>query len=288
MSRTIAESVGSLNRGDHACLAYVTQETRRDAVLRFVRDGLGGGEKVFYYADGDDSHATDWLRNSGDEVADALERDQLEVVRVDGAAMSPDQVEPDALVEGLSETIAAALEQGYPACRSTGEMTWALAAGMSTPSMLDYETRADAVLRETGTTGLCQFDCSRFDQEAVRETQDRHPLMLAEPGDHLLDECLLVEPGPKGELVLRGEVDHFSCDSLATSLAAAAARKQRVRLDLRALDFIDVAGLRAIVLAAEQLRARGGEVTLISPQSIVTHVMSLLGIDSAVRVEAAA
>lgn len=86
---------------------------------------------------------------------------------------------------------------------------------------------------------------------------------------------MLIEPGADGALLVRGEVDHTNCGSLTTSIGAAVADRDEVRLDLRELSFIDVAGVRAIRAAALELEAGGRRLTLVSPRGSVRRVIDL-------------
>ena len=87
--------------------------------------------------------------------------------------------------------------------------------------------------------------------------------------------AVLIEPGPDGDLVVRGEVDHTNCTFLAASLELAGRGQSDVRLDLRDLEFIDVAGVRAIHSAAAGLEAGGRRLTLVSPRGAVRRVIDL-------------
>jgi anti-anti-sigma factor len=148
------------------------------------------------------------------------------------------------------------------------------------------EAFADGQLRETGTVALCQYDHRRFDRATAREAERVHQLVLAERDADGGAPCeLLVERGPNGDAVLRGEVDSHSCGSLAKSLSATIARSDAVRLDLGDLSFIGAAGLQVIRDAAREIDARGGCLTLISPRPAVRQVIGLMGLDSQVVVE---
>jgi anti-anti-sigma factor len=165
-------------------------------------------------------------------------------------------------------------------------MGWAQTSATDVRELIDYEDRVDALLRESDTAALCQYDRGRFDLPTMRDAERSHPLVLAErdsaggaPAE------LLVERGANGATVLRGEAEGRSCESLARSLEAAIARGDDVRLDLSDLSYIGAAALRAIRDAAETLQARGGRLTLVSPRPVVKNVVTLMGFTESLRIE---
>lgn len=273
-----------MTQGDHACLVYSSDQGRRDPVLHFLRAGLQAGEKVVYITEDGPGEGFAGSIVPGPDTSAALASGQLEVRSAEDVYLTAGAFDIEGVIELLHESAAQAQLQGFSGHRVTGEMDWALSSGVGTAPLFDYEQRVDAALRQTGTTALCQYDKRRFDAQTVREVERVHPLVLADEGDGA-GHGLLIEPGPAGALILRGEIDRSNSASLARSLEAVAARRDEVRLDLRELSFIDVAGLRAIRNAAEQIEAAGGSLTLVAPRFVVRLVITLLGIDGKLTIE---
>jgi anti-anti-sigma factor len=90
--------------------------------------------------------------------------------------------------------------------------------------------------------------------------------------------------GP-GALRLSGEVDVSNVPSLSSALRSTAEGRTALLLDVAALDFIDVAGMRAIQRSALALAARGGELTMLAPQPPVRRMIAMMGMEGLVRTE---
>ncbi len=268
-------------------MLYSSNGARSAAVLRFIRTGLHARQKVVYIAENDRLGEVTKLFTHGDRyVAEAFGDGRLSVRTTSDAYLASGEFDGDAMIATLREDIAEARRAGFTAYRITGEMEWALSSDTDSQAVIDYEHRVDDLLRETGTAALCQYDHRRFARITVRESERVHPLVLAErdangggPSE------LLIERGPDGATVLRGEADSHSCGSLAKSLSAAIARSDAVRLDLADLSFIGAAGLQVIRDAAREIDARGGSLTLISPRPAVRQVVGLMGFDRQVVIE---
>lgn len=87
------------------------------------------------------------------------------------------------------------------------------------------------------------------------------------------------DAGEEVRLVVRGELDLATADSLDRRLAALADRKRPVLLDLRPLSFMDSSGLRSLMLARE--RAAGGDwgLRIIPPEGEARDVLRVSGVE---------
>jgi anti-sigma B factor antagonist len=97
-----------------------------------------------------------------------------------------------------------------------------------------------------------------------------------------------VEAGEAGPvIVLCGEADLMSAAELSDALTAqVTGRAQHLTVDLSGLEFADSASVRALVLAGQTLRERGGTLVLAHPQPAVARLLSLLGVDQMITVQA--
>jgi anti-anti-sigma factor len=78
---------------------------------------------------------------------------------------------------------------------------------------------------------------------------------------------------------LSGELDLATAPRLAPALAETTGMmRPRLVLDLSNLDFLDAAGLGAIVGARNSLRSRSGELTLRSPSRFAARVLEIGGL----------
>ena len=91
---------------------------------------------------------------------------------------------------------------------------------------------------------------------------------------HCEVSCVVID----GETVLsvRGELD-LAAEGLLVSAAEGAT--DRVTVDLRAADFLDAAGIRAIVRAEASCRQRGGRLRLVHPRPFQQQLLARLDLD---------
>jgi anti-anti-sigma factor len=262
---------------------YSSEEGRLAALRRFLRDGLDAGQKIAYLAGAPGAQRV----IDGEGFPEALASGQLQLRDAREMYMPDGAFDPDAMIDRLASEIALAQREGYPGYRVAGDMEWALDPAVDIQALVDYERRVDVLLHQHGATALCQYDRRCFHSDVLGETCCVHPLMISD-GPAEASHELLVEPGPERALVLRGQVDHLNTRSLLRSLEAAGARQDQLRLDMRELSFIDVAGLRAVGQTGERLASRGGQLTLVSPCRLVERLVPLLGIDETLTIEPAA
>lgn len=75
---------------------------------------------------------------------------------------------------------------------------------------------------------------------------------------------------------LRGEIDMSNADSVATSLRNAAAQVPSVReflVDCMDLTFIDLAGIRALIMVHGELAQQGRDLRLVHASPFLTRVL---------------
>lgn len=82
-----------------------------------------------------------------------------------------------------------------------------------------------------------------------------------------------------GVVALRGELDMADAPDVTCQLITAAASYRRpIIIDLAGLDFIDAAGLGALVRALKRARRSGGDLPLAAPQELVRKVLTITGL----------
>jgi anti-anti-sigma factor len=89
--------------------------------------------------------------------------------------------------------------------------------------------------------------------------------------------------GPRRTLAVRGDLDLATSGALADAVAQAGADGvAEIELDFRELEFIDLSGLRVIVLAREQCRDGGAQLLLVpSPRHGFRRLIELVDIAGA-------
>lgn len=277
---------GGLRRGDHACLVCETDDERWRGALEFARAALARGERMLYVA-----------RAGGADEAQArlgvlpsVRSDQLLVAPAavamgyaDGAAL--DVAEHDA---AWREQVRAAVGEGFTGLSVTGDMAWFGETDVTLDTIRDYEHRCTEIVDDLPVAALCVYDSRSFDDRTLAHVGLAHPICRGKgvgPAGVFVSRTMEIAAAGPGALRLSGEIDAANVPSLASALRAAADGRLALLLEVAALDFVDVTGLRAIQREALLLAARGGELTLVSPSPVVARMVAAMGMDDVVRTE---
>ena len=76
-------------------------------------------------------------------------------------------------------------------------------------------------------------------------------------------------------VALRGELDIAGAAGVAAALAAVAARKPEIVVDLAGLEFIDSSGVAALARGRRHARHAGGDLLLAAPRQQVLRVLTV-------------
>lgn len=116
--------VGEMRPGDHAAFPFATAEEQAQVIGPFLRDGLAARQKVVYLGDG---HPRRLPGLAGRPDADHyVATGRLQVVPRAEACLTAGRFDPDRLLTVIGGQIVAAADEGYPAVRVTGDMSWVL------------------------------------------------------------------------------------------------------------------------------------------------------------------
>jgi ABC-type transporter Mla MlaB component len=247
----------------------------------FVRAGLAHGQKVVHMCDAcehDDLLAR--LRADG-AVDAALDGGQFEVRDAAGAYTPAGVFDVDGMVRALRDDHGRALAEGYTGLSLCSDVGAGLSE-VAAECVVQYEQRAEAELAGGSLVLLCQYHHPAFDERTLSEVMAVHnvvvsPELAAIGRTGLLAAALVTPPDT---LRLDGELDFEAADDVARVFEAAFPGPRRV--DAADLDFVDVAGMRA-------LRGHDGELLIISAASeAVRRLVALLGWDTDPSVQVAA
>ena len=94
-------------------------------------------------------------------------------------------------------------------------------------------------------------------------------------------------PGPQTTVSLAGELDPATAPELEARLTALAADPAvtSVVIDLSQISFLDSSGLRVLVAANQDLRARSADLVLRGPSANVRRVLQVTGLSDLITVE---
>jgi anti-anti-sigma regulatory factor len=247
--------VRKVRLGDHLCLPFSTDDEQREVLTAYIVDGLTRGERVIYYADRTAPGVIDsWLSETGVDTRRMADEGRLEIRPIDNNYLFDGRFEPDVVITTLWVEVRRTRDAGYPGLRISSEMTSDVSPFADPTALLAYENHLARVFRSHELTAICQYDRRLHDDAAVTGMIACHPRVVQIDPLHD-DHRLRIVPtyDPRGLRVI-GTVDLATAGALTSTLRMAARWPHReVHLDLGDLEFIDVAGVRAIVRTAAGL-----------------------------------
>jgi ABC-type transporter Mla MlaB component len=276
-------SAVAVRPGEHACCRFAHADDRHRLALAFVRAGLDRGHKVGYLSDEDD--ATRFVADltaTDDRVDEALERGQLEVNAAMGEYMPDGTFDHARMRDALRDNQARALADGYSGLSMATDMTWALGLVPRLAQLVEYEREVARMMESDARLAfVCIYDHARFGAAMLAELVESHGVDVSPELAQIARLGYLaasrVLPGPT--LRLCGELDFGCAEAVAGMLDAH--YHGTLRLDLADLEYVDVAGLRA-------LRGKSGQSLMITSASeSVRRLLKLLGWDTDPAIEIA-
>ncbi|MCW2740932.1 MAG: hypothetical protein JWR45_1354 [Blastococcus sp.] len=261
---------------DHVCWVYDGDDDALDrAVARFLKGGLDRGERLLCVGD----RVIDSLRRhaSGLPDVDGLLTDgTLQTLTLRDAYDAAAAFLPEDQFAYYDAATRRALDDGYQGLRVVAEISALAADPVHRPALVRWEHLADDYIASgSGFTAMCTYS-SGLARAALDDVTAVHPVVRAEGGAPAFQVFFDGEDA----MVLTGSVDAFSADRLARVLASSPAEPPGVVLDLGRVEFMDVAGCRALARWAASLSARSVAVELAGSSALVRRMWQLLSLDA--------
>ncbi|MGW0417639.1 MEDS domain-containing protein [Streptomyces sp. NPDC003015] len=276
-----ARKVVEVEPGDHLCFAFADDAEQRRMVTAYLSAGLARGERVLYFADRHAPAAVlGWLRAGGVDPDAATASGQLRVATADDSYLASGAFDPDAMVASLREEARHSLAAGYSGLRVSGEMSWALREAPEVERLAEYEVKVHSVFAGQPASAICQYDARQFGPEQLRMFEKCHPAAVELHPWYSSSGLSIVPAFRAGERVLQvtGTVDYQATGHLAAALEQTLQWPGDVRVDMSALDFIDLAGLRVLIHMAERL-GEGRRLRVMNLTPMLCQVISVVGWD---------
>jgi len=213
-----------------------------------------------------------YLDEAGGDCAGGLASGQVEIRECSQAERAGGGLDPESMIGGLKRS---ALEGGYGALAVTGEMSWSLARHADAEEVIEHEREVNRSLGVAEMAGHCQCDRRVFPEELQSRLLSVHPFRVFTTDHASVATRGLATVCEREELmgvVLSGEIDITSASYLAARLAERAGGEGDLVVETAELEFIDVAGCRALVEAAERL-GNGWRLRLPDPGTAVLRVL---------------
>ncbi|WP_089403863.1 MEDS domain-containing protein [Geodermatophilus saharensis] len=244
-------SLTGLGPGDHVCWSFSDDADLARAVVAHLEEGRRRDEQLLVVGA---SRQAALAAVAGLPDRDALiAGGRLDVQATGDTYAAGGGLVPAEQVERYRSAVQAALDRGRTGLRVAADVTGLLRAGPAGRRVLHaYERLADGLVATVPMTALCLYD-------AALGPELLGPVALLHPVQHLGDREPLAHLSGRGpRLALSGEVDLTEAAAVRTALVDVAGDVPGVlELDLSDLDFLDVAGARALALAGRDLAGRG-------------------------------
>lgn len=167
----------NLQPGDHVCSLYETDEELASTVSAFLADGLARNERCWYVPSGYETRAIRAaMERRGIDVAAECRRSALHLLDSNDTYVR-DGFDPEKTMRAFSEAIEQALNEGFNGFRAAADMSWALAIGDGTESLIAYEALLRMLFSTSRATGLCLYDRRRMPLPVVNGALLTHPIV---------------------------------------------------------------------------------------------------------------
>jgi ABC-type transporter Mla MlaB component len=260
-----------VERGDHVCWAYEDDASFEDAALRFLTEGLARGDRLLWVGDGGE----DLLRRSGGPLAavdDLLASGALRVLSTAEGYGRSLTFSPEQQLAQYDTATRAAIDAGYRGLRVVADVTPLAADTERRADLLRWEHLADDyVAHGPGFSALCAYRLAEVTPETVADAAAVHPLSHSDGRPTAFRVWF-----DDGGLVLAGDVDTFTAPRLRRLLTTTHMSTPVVRLELSLLDFVDLAGVRAVAAWAGRLHARSARLQVVAAPRLFRRMWELL------------
>lgn len=257
---------------DHLCWVHDDDAAFGSAVRAFLAGGLARGDRLLCVGERAIS-ALDGAEGVLGDVAGLRADGVLETMTVAQAYAATGALAADRQRTFYEAATRRARADGYRGLRVVAEVTELASDPGVVDELVRWEHAADAFIASgSGMSAMCAYR-SDLPAGTLGDALAAHPTGHAP--DHLSPWRLFFDDGA---LALAGSVDTFTADRLAALLAGTPTGERAV-LDLGDLDFVDVAGCRALAGWAAALRERGVELEIRDASRLTQRVWHLLDLD---------
>jgi ABC-type transporter Mla MlaB component len=257
-----------LGQGDHVCWVVDDPASYTAVTGALIAEGHARGQQVVVFAPGDGTAPGPGSippppRRSPSPPGGVATTDPYATFFGHGP------LEPGIMLRALRELAAQARASGYEGLRVISDMDWLLPGSPAPEEAAALEIIVDRAARELGATIVCAYRRSSFDPVVVLGALPVHPIRRGNDDGPQFD---FRAEGTSGWR-LSGEIDVAVVDTFAAAFAAAASLGDCL-VDVSGLEFVDVAGLRAMSQAARRSHA---DIQLRGAPAALHRLWQLLG-----------
>lgn len=267
----LVDSPGGIGANGHACWGFEDPAGDfRDAAAAFLAEGVELGQALVFVGGPDAEEVVRTAEPMRSMVADG----RLGIAPFDSVYPGGRRLAAPAQWSAYAGALARAQEEGYTGLRVLAEVTSLASPEGAWHEHALWESYADRMMARTSLAALCCFERAALPSEGLAAIASAHPVV-----DSRLDDLVPFRLfGERDALVIAGEVDAFSSETLRHLLGAGNGVPSAEVLDLEELRFIEHTGLGVLQEYAESVRAHGGRVTVRGGPPNLHRLADLLGV----------
>ncbi|MFD2090917.1 MEDS domain-containing protein [Blastococcus deserti] len=256
-SHGLLRHVPGAEASDHLCWVYDDDDAGFDAAVRqFLAGGLARGERLLCVGE----RIIESLAGNAAPLGNTEELRAggvLGTMTLGEAYAATGSFTPEAQLAFYDAATRRALDDGYRGLRVVADVGGLAADASTRAGLIRWEHVADEYMAHgPGMSAMCTYRRD-LPEAALAEATSVHPLVhapdVASPFQVFFED---------GHVAVAGSVDTFSADRLARVLTASPVGAHGAVLDLRLLEFVDVAASRVIARWAQALADRPVPLTL--------------------------
>lgn len=256
---------------EHVAWAHEGTADFRRGLCSFLAEGLAADHQLLYVAPRGEAEMLADVAGLADP-AGLLDSGRLTIVPVLRRTSEFTPAEAATMMQGLRNRVAHALAAGYRGFRMASEVTPTLATDEDAAAQLRFECVVDQITAGLPMVTLCAVDRATVGGPPEQALFALHHLRSGSGGV----DAPWLNAVDADTWVLRGQVDLLNAGAFRAALAAlpAATRGTSIHIWVDQLEFIDIAGLRALVGLVQDMADKGG-IVLHAPPAWLAKMIAL-------------
>jgi anti-anti-sigma regulatory factor len=258
---------------DHLCWVYEDDAAFDDAVREFLAGGLARGERLLCVGQQVIDRLPD-LTPATQDAAALIASGAIETLTLAQAYEAAGPFLPENQLAYYETATQRAMDDGFRGLRVIAEVSELATDAEQRADLVRWEHLADEYSAHgAGFSAMCAYRAD-LGPDALAVVACVLPLVRS-PEE--VSSFRLFVDGDR--IALAGSVDTYSADRLARVLSSARVHTGGVVLDVASLDFLDVAGCRAIARWAAGLWARSVPLEVIGSSTLLPRIWKVLDLD---------
>jgi MEDS: MEthanogen/methylotroph, DcmR Sensory domain len=186
--------------GNHICALYDTPEEQVAIAVQYVADGLRLRERCLYVADSEQALDEFCLALSaaGVSATEAVDTGALLLLTTRAAHLMDGHFDCERMLAMLNDAVEDALNAGFAALRTCGDMSWLLADAPGSNQVVEYEGLLNQFFQNVRALGMCQYDRSRLSERHLHMGLATHSSAVVD-GSHVGNPLFQPWPFAHGE-----------------------------------------------------------------------------------------